>query len=72
MLHAELFQPFRLQMANGRYLDVPHTDFIARSPTGRSAIVYKPNGSFEVVDLMLVTLIELLNGRGADAGPSGP
>ncbi len=68
VLHAEPFQPFRLHMASGRHLDVPHTDFIARSPTGRSAIVYRPNGAFEVVDLMLVTSIELLNGHGAGPG----
>ncbi len=67
VLHAEPFRPFRLHMADGRALDVPHTDFIARSPTGRSAIVYKPTGTFEIVDLMLVTSIELLNGQ--DAGP---
>jgi hypothetical protein len=63
-------RPLRLHIADGWALDVPHTGFIARSPTGRPVVVYKAAGTFEVVDLMLVTSIEMLNGR--DAEPTLP
>jgi hypothetical protein len=52
-------------MADGRSLDVHHPDFVARAPTGRGIIVYKPDDTFEVVDLLLVASLEVLNGQSA-------
>jgi hypothetical protein len=62
VLKAQPFRPFRLHMGDGRALDVPHQDFIALHPTGRVAIVFGPNDHFDIVDLMLVTSIEVGNG----------
>jgi len=63
VVHAQPFQPFRLNMADGRHLDVRHPDFIARSPQGRTVIVFKPDELFEVVDLLLVASSQILNGK---------
>ncbi len=56
------FRAYRIHMADGRHLDVNHPDFVARSPTGRTAIVYKVDETFEVIDLLLVSSLEVLDG----------
>lgn len=66
MQHAQPFRPYRIHMADGRSLDVQHPDFVARSPAGRTVIVYKPDETFEVLDLLLVASLELLNGQSAE------
>ena len=63
MQHAQPFRPYRIHMADGRSLDVQHPDFVARSPQGRGIIVYKPDETFEVLDLLLVASLEVLNGQ---------
>jgi len=63
--HAQPFSPYRIHMADGRSLDVHHPDFVARSPTGRTIVVYKPDDTSEIVDLLLVTSLEVLNGQSA-------
>ncbi len=61
--NANPFHPYRIHLADGRSLDVRHRDFLARSPAGRTAIVYKDDELFEVIDLLLVTSLESLNGH---------
>ncbi len=63
MLKAAPFRPFRIHMADGRSLLVKHRDFVARSPSGRTAIVYKSDDTFEVVDLLLMASLEVVNGH---------
>jgi hypothetical protein len=58
MHEARPFQPFRIHMADGRHLDVRHSEFLARSVSGRTITVAKENDAFEVVDLLLVTSLE--------------
>ena len=65
MQHAQPFRPYRIHMADGRRLDVHHQDFVARSPAGRGIIVYKPDETFEMLDLLLVASFEVLNGQSA-------
>ena len=55
--------PFRIRLADGRHLDVDHPEFLAQSPTGRTLIVTRPDDSFEVVDMLLVTSLEVRNGH---------
>jgi len=57
------FCPYRIHLADGRSLDVKHPDFLARSPGGRTATVYTSEEASEVIDLLLVTSLETLNGR---------
>ena len=61
--HAQPFRPYRIHMADGRSLDVHHPDFVARSPTGRTIVVYKLDDTSEIVDLLLVASLEVLNGQ---------
>lgn len=68
MHQARPFCPFRVHLADGRHLDVQHPEFLARSPSGRTVMIAKPDDSFEVVDLMLVTSLEQLNGARRQQG----
>ncbi len=62
MIRATPFLPFRIHLADGRHLNVEHPNFIMRSPSGRSAILYKADDTFEVIDLLLVSTLEDMNG----------
>ena len=59
LLHAEPFKPFNIHFADGGRLAVKHEDFVALAPTGREMLVYQPNGDYQVVDVMLVTRLEV-------------
>lgn len=59
---AQPFQPFRVHLADGRTLDVSHPECMAHAPNARTFIVVNPDESFEIVDLLLVTTLEVLNG----------
>jgi hypothetical protein len=56
------FIPFRIHLADGRAIPVGHPELLALSPTGRSAVVYLPEDSFEVVDIPLITSLQVGNG----------
>ena len=56
---AQPFQPFTIHMADGRSISVPHQEFLALGPTGRSVFVYRPDESFHIIDLLLITDIEV-------------
>ncbi len=58
-LHATPFRPFAIHLADGRRLDVPHPDFVAHVPGGRTVIVAHPDESYNVIDLLLVTDLEV-------------
>jgi hypothetical protein len=53
------FRAFMIHLANGRQLPVVHRAFITVAPSGRTAIVYQPDDSFNIVDLLLVTDLEV-------------
>lgn len=55
MREAAPFRPFTIYLADGRALYVPHREFVAQSPGGRTIIVYGEGESFSIVDLYLVT-----------------
>jgi hypothetical protein len=56
---ARPFLPFDIHMADGRRLPVVHPELLAIIPPGRTIVVAKKNGSTEMVDLLLVTSLEL-------------
>ncbi|HEX4124624.1 MAG TPA: hypothetical protein VHY37_07840 [Tepidisphaeraceae bacterium] len=67
--HAQPFRPFVIHLADGRHIDVVHSEFLALSPSGRTIIVYQPDESWNVVDLLLVTDLEFSrNGHGKRRG----
>jgi len=53
------FQPFTIYLADGRKFTVKHPEFIALSPGGRTAIIYQQGESFNIIDLPLVTDLEV-------------
>ncbi len=59
LYQAQPFQPFVLHLADGRQIPVQHREFLAPSPSGRIVIVYQPDDSFNIVDLLLVTALEV-------------
>ena len=66
---AEPFQPFTMHLADGRQIVVSHPEFMFLPPVGRRVIVYKPDGTFHLVDLRLVTDLEVMpNGEGPSGG----
>ena len=58
-LHAQPFRPFTIHVADGGRLTVPHQDFVAVEPAGREIIVYRPDNSHQIVDVLLVTRLEV-------------
>ncbi len=54
------FRPFTVHMADGRQFSVPHPDFLSMSPSGRTIIIYEDNEDFSILDLSLMTDIEML------------
>jgi hypothetical protein len=57
--NAQPFQPFIMHLADGRQIAVRHRDFMMPAPSGRTVIVYQPDDSFNIVDLLLVTDLEV-------------
>ena len=53
------FQPFLMHLADGRQVPVVHRDFIMASPNGQNVIVYQPDNSFNIIDLFLLTALEV-------------
>lgn len=63
---AQPFRPFVLHLADGRTFKIPHREFVAHSPKGRTLIVFGEGDDFDILDLLLVTGIE-----GYSSGSSG-
>ena len=62
--HAQPFRPFVIHLANGRSHTVQHPEFLASSPSGRTVVVFEPDDSMHIIDLLLVTELEIkANGR---------
>jgi hypothetical protein len=56
---AQPFWPFTLHMGDGRSFLIKHRDFISHSPSGRTIIVYGEGENFSILDLLLVTEMEV-------------
>jgi hypothetical protein len=62
--NARPFRPFVLHLADGREIPVVHREFVMSVPSGRTVVVCQPDDTLNIVDLLLVTDIEI--------GPSAP
>jgi hypothetical protein len=58
MHQAKPFQPFEINLADGRALPVEHPEFLAITPPGRTIGVGLADGTIEIVDLLLVTSLK--------------
>jgi hypothetical protein len=66
-VEARPFQPFVIHLAEGRQVAVDHRESVMSSPSGRTLSVYQPDDTSTVIDLLLVTGIEIkpaTNGAG--------
>ncbi len=61
------FQPFTIHMPDGHALDVPHPEFLSMSPSGRTVIIYHEDDHFSILDLLLITEIEM---KSASSSPA--
>lgn len=59
LYNAEPFRPFVLHLADGREISVHHREFMAAAPSGRTIVVYQPDDRMNIIDLLLVTDIEI-------------
>jgi len=53
------FRPFTIRMADGRTFFIAHPDFLSMSPAGRTVVIYQSDDSASIVDLLLMTELEL-------------
>lgn len=63
-LHQQPFRPFTIRMADGRAVEVAHPDFVAQSQTGRTVIVFQADESYSVLDLLLMTELQVKSPTG--------
>jgi hypothetical protein len=64
MLQRQPFQPFVIHVADGGAVPVKHVDFVFLAPNGREVIVYQPNGTWQVLDVPLITRLEISRKNG--------
>ena len=60
---AHPFRPFVIRLGDGQALPVDHPEFLSYSRNSRTMTVYSKDGSFEIVNLLLVTGLEVRNSR---------
>lgn len=65
---ARPFRPCALQTADGRRFRVPHNEFPAFDPDGDRLAAYQCGGGLSILDLNLVTELELLPSNGKSGG----
>jgi hypothetical protein len=63
LYEAQPFRPFLIHLADGRELPVQHRDFIMAVPSGRTIIVAQPDDTVNIIDLLLVTDVEIKPNR---------
>jgi hypothetical protein len=56
-IHATPFVPFVIKMADGQEFRVPHRDLIMHRPGARTAVVWMPDDSIRILDLLLATTL---------------
>lgn len=59
------FHPFVIHLADGRAIPVVSREFIASAPSGRTIVIFQPDDSMNIIDLLLVTDLEVMKGNGA-------
>ena len=56
---AQPFRSFVIHLTDGRAVPVNHREFIITVPSGRTVFVAQPDDMVDIVDLLLVTDLEL-------------
>lgn len=68
LLDVQPFRPFTIHLADGREIPVHHRELIIAAPGGRTLIVVQPDDKMNIIDLLLVTDIEMKVGRNGSSG----
>jgi hypothetical protein len=55
---AHPFRPFIIHIADGSQVPVQSREFISPAPSGRTIVVWQPNDTMNIIDLLLVTHLE--------------
>ncbi len=64
VVEAKPFSSFSLQLSDGTRVPVPHPEYILPHPTtGRTVAVADPDGTFRIIDILLVAAIHVGNGH---------
>ena len=61
---ARPFRPFAIHTADGRKFPIPHSEFLAYDPEGATLIALRTDHTFSILDLDLVTELEVLPANG--------
>lgn len=56
---AQPFRPFIIHLADGREIPVRHREFMMAVPSGRTVVVCQPDDTLNIIDLPLVTDLEI-------------
>jgi hypothetical protein len=48
-----------MHLADGRAVSIVNREFIMYSPSGRTVAAYQPDGRLNIIDLLLVTDLEI-------------
>ena len=57
--NAQPFRPFMIHLADVRSVPVSHREFIMTVPSGRTLFVAQPDDTVNIIDLLLVTDLEI-------------
>jgi hypothetical protein len=55
---AQPFRPFIIHLADGRQVPVLSREFIIMAPTGRTIVVFQPDDTTNIIDVLLVKDLE--------------
>lgn len=53
------FRPFTIHLADGERVRVVSREFVASSPSGRTIVVFDAEDRMSIIDLLLVTKLEV-------------
>jgi hypothetical protein len=59
LYNTQPFHPFTMHLADGRRIDVQSRECMAAAPNGRTVVVYQPDNKRNIVDLLLITDVEV-------------
>jgi len=69
VLSAKPFRPFTIHVADGDKIPVVSPEFVRTSPSGRTVVVFQPDDCMNILDLLLVTNLEVEPANGHHPRP---
>lgn len=61
---ARPFRPFAIHTADGARFPIPHNGFLAYDPEGSTLVAIRPHHTLSILDLDLITELEVLPRNG--------